>query len=116
MLPSAKASTSSQIAMASHDKVKQIKFRNYIPYDKSLKKWVDDSSNHKQLLEKLSKTDGKSVITEELNRIDKNEINIVPKKPNHDLKRQVQSRLDKLKRKTQRVLISVIQEKLANEA
>ena len=39
-------------------------------------------------------------------------INIVPKKANYDLKMQIQDKLDKLKRKTQRAIVDMLREKI----
>ena len=43
------------------------------------------------------------------------DINIAPKKINFDLKNQIQSKLDKLKRRTQRAIVEILREKLAAE-
>ncbi len=42
--------------------------------------------------------------------------NILPKKINWDLKLQVAERMEKLKRKTQRAIVELLREKIANNA
>jgi coiled-coil domain-containing protein 12 len=43
-------------------------------------------------------------------------VDVAPKKPNWDLKRDVQKKLDKLERKTQRAIIELLKERLEREA
>jgi coiled-coil domain-containing protein 12 len=42
-------------------------------------------------------------------------VNIVPKKPNWDLKSQVSTRIERLKRRTQRAIVELLKEKLASQ-
>ena len=43
------------------------------------------------------------------------ELNIVPRKPNWDLKEQVAGQLDRLRRRTQRAIVDILKDKLAQE-
>jgi len=56
------------------------------------------------------------VIKRELAQHTEEELNIVPKKPNWDLKSQVEDRIQKLKRRTQRAIVEILREKLAAES
>ncbi|CAM9506872.1 unnamed protein product [Chrysoparadoxa australica] len=62
----------------------------------------------------------KNVIQQELSKLqegqDQDVINIAPKKPDWDLKRDVESKLKKLERRTQRAIADMLREKLAREA
>jgi len=40
---------------------------------------------------------------------------VVPKKPNWDLHSQVEGRLDRLKRRTQRAIVEILREKLQQQ-
>lgn len=44
---------------------------------------------------------------------DEEELNIAPKKVNWDLKRDVEKKLDKLNRRTQRAIVEIIRERMA---
>lgn len=44
---------------------------------------------------------------------DEEELNIAPKKANWDLKRDVEKKLDKLNRRTQRAIVEIIRERMA---
>ena len=53
-------------------------------------------------------------IKSELAQLQMEEINIVPKHPNFDLKQGIQQRLDKLKRRTQRSIVEMLRAKIAS--
>eukprot|EP00752_Nemacystus_decipiens_P003382 g3129.t1 len=61
-----------------------------------------------------------SLIQQELKRQketqDEEELNIAPKKANWDLKRDVEKKLEKLNRRTQRAIVEIIRERMAEEA
>lgn len=92
-------------------------FRNYKPYDTKLKKYIvqpDDSVNQPKVLsDDMGKPIEMDVIMRELTNLKSEEINIVPKKNNYDLKSQVEKRLLKLKKRTQKVIIEILREKLS---
>lgn len=56
------------------------------------------------------------VIKKELAQHTEEELNIIPKKPNWDLKCQVEDRIQKLKRRTQRAIVDILREKLTVDA
>lgn len=99
---------------------RKIKFRNYQPYDNTLKKAMKDpvvsenteESKANELVVPHSEMD---VIKKELQQFQDNELNIMPKKPNWDLKVQVEGKLQKLKNRTQKAIVEILREKLAAE-
>lgn len=108
----------------------QIRFRNYKPQDSSLnprkrqhvEKGANDEGAEKaeedanvEKPAKNRKVEEQDIITKELKELASDEINIVPKKPNWDLKNQVAAKLDKLKRRTQRAIVDILREKVAAE-
>lgn len=110
-----------------------VKFRNYRPQDSALqtkkRPHTDQEEGADGAAENAAPTDNKpaknrkveeeqeqDVISRELRELASDEINIVPKKPNWDLKQQVNAKLDKLRRRTQRAIVEVLREKVAAEA
>ena len=102
-------------------KEKKIKFRNYQPYDNTLKKLIvqeelkentaaPEDNVHIPVVP--SETD---IIKLELQKFNDDELNIMPKKPNWDLKVQVEGKLQKLKNRTQKAIVEILREKLAAE-
>lgn len=69
-----------------------------------------DSNQDEQL-----PTKPKSILEEELEKAEMEEINLVPKKVNADLKQQVAARLEKLNRRTQKAIVEILREKLSAE-
>jgi len=119
---------------------KRIKFRNYRPHDNSLlgEKIVVDSVvtvTTNKLTENTAvlEIDGSGyqkkneiehaknveipvdIILKELAENSSEELHIVPKKPNWDLKNQISDSLNKLKKKTQKSIVEILREKLENE-
>mmetsp|Transcript_31790 Transcript_31790/g.53630 ORF Transcript_31790/g.53630 Transcript_31790/m.53630 type:complete len:180 (-) Transcript_31790:384-923(-) len=113
-----------------------IKFRNYQPYDNSLKKKARTAdafgSNKKDNDDDVNATgkitaprppspqipppSGADVIKLELEKYqNEEELNIMPKKPNWDLKSQIEGKLEKLQRRTQKAIVEILREKIANE-
>jgi coiled-coil domain-containing protein 12 len=100
---------------------KKIKFRNYQPYDGALKKIKaaaeaagkengTDSTVSEVVAPVSKETD---VIKLELLKYRDEELNIMPKKPNWDLKSQIEGKLNKLKKRTQKAIVEILREKLA---
>jgi coiled-coil domain-containing protein 12 len=56
------------------------------------------------------------LIKRELAQYNDEELNIVPKKPNWDLKSQIEEKMNKLKRKTQKAIVEILREKLAERS
>lgn len=102
------------------EKDQVIRFRNYKPYDSSLVVKEDEplSNISKDIVEApvASKRDETDVIKKELAQYNEEELNIVPKKANWDLKCQIEGKLIKLKRKTQRAIVDIMREKLAEKS
>lgn len=110
--------------------VKKPKFRNYQPFDKKLASTnaapsssvtVGAVEENKKKFEKAEIEDSgttkkRSLLEEELEKINSDEINLVPKKINADLKQQIAPKLEKLKRRTQKAIVDILREKLSMEA
>ncbi|KAK3415088.1 coiled-coil domain-containing protein 12-like [Eucalyptus grandis] len=80
-----------------------MKFRNYVPHDKQLQ----EGKVAPPVLPKFEDP----VATEPPPAEKKDPfINIAPKKPNWDLRRDVQKKLDKLERRTQKAMYKIVQE------
>jgi coiled-coil domain-containing protein 12 len=102
---------------------KKIKFRNYQPYDNSLKKAAMEAEQVDKAVSTVAATEllvgshaEVDAIKKELQQFQDNELNIMPKKPNWDLKVQVEGKLQKLKNRTQKAIVEILREKLAAEA
>lgn len=96
-----------------------IRFRNYKPYDLSLTVKEHEIGTivvkDTEIIAKSSR-DETDVIKLELAQYNEEELNIVPKKANWDLKSQIEGRMNKLKRKTQRAIVDILREKLAERS
>lgn len=86
-----------------HQPNHEIKFRNYIPRDKELQP-------SKVLPPSVPKFDDPVAPAPVVNGTEDPFVNIAPKKPNWDLRRDVAKKLEKLERRTQRALIELMQE------
>ncbi|GAA0148752.1 RNA splicing factor [Lithospermum erythrorhizon] len=91
-----------------------VKFRNYLPHDKQLQ----DGRLPPPVLPKFEDPVAAAAAQEETK--EDPFLNIAPKKPNWDLRRDVQKKLDKLERRTQKAIFQLMQEeenrrKLAEE-
>ena len=73
----------------------------------------ENNSSNAVLSEGPAETD---LIKLELQKFQGEELNIMPKKPNWDLKVQVEGKLEKLKNRTQKAIVEILREKLAAEA
>ncbi|XVE99281.1 hypothetical protein REPUB_Repub03eG0185000 [Reevesia pubescens] len=81
-----------------------MKFRNYVPHDKQLQ----EGKVAPPVLPKFEDPVGAAPPPSE----DKEDpfVNIAPKKPNWDLRRDVQKKLDKLERRTQKAMFKLIEQ------
>lgn len=109
---------------------KKPKFRNYQPFDKKLAKdetvsSIVDKSNDENIKQKVKSVEDsddaqpvvkKTLLEEELEKAQSEEINLVPKKVNADLKQQIAGKLEKLKRRTQKAIVEILREKLSMES
>ena len=116
-----------------------IRFRNYVPHDATLKEKKEDKDPEQSTTDTAAPTSSSSsseppaaasvnttnskrkreevdVIKQELALHTDEDLNIVPKKPNWDLKSQVEDRIQKLNRRTQRAVVDLLREKLAADA
>ena len=116
-----------------------IRFRNYVPHDATLKEKKEEKDTEQLATDATAPTSSSSsseppaaaavnttnskrkreevdVIKQELALHTDEDLNIVPKKPNWDLKSQVEDRIQKLKRRTQRAIVDLLREKLAADA
>lgn len=110
---------SSETGDAAHTAEKKIKFRNYQPYDNTLKKNMRTEEVKAEQEDHATPVSGEvetDVIKRELKQFQDNELNIMPKKPNWDLKVQVEGKLLKLKNRTQKAIVEILREKLANDS
>ncbi|KAF6150731.1 hypothetical protein GIB67_020814 [Kingdonia uniflora] len=87
-----------------------LKFRNYLPHDKHLQ----EGKLAPPVLSKFEDPIASAQLSE---KTEDPFVNIAPKKPNWDLRRDVQRKLDKLERRTQKAIIRLMEEQCkANEA
>ncbi|XP_072993274.1 uncharacterized protein [Typha latifolia] len=86
------------------EKMPNMKFRNYLPHDKQLQ----EGKVAPVVLPKFEDPVGAAPLEPE--KIEDPFVNIAPKKPNWDLRRDVQKKLDKLERRTQKALYQIMQE------
>ena len=113
--------------MADNDQKKRIKFRNYAPIDHTTtkstgqKKDKTDNTDSETIQTKIINPESETsrveldILTRELALNATDELNIVPKKPNWDLKNQISKSLEKLQRRTQKSIVEILQAKLDNE-
>ena len=102
----------------------KMRFRNYQPYDASLaapEQVPEPAATAPQAQAKAqAKTEEPlDVIQKELEELkgssQQAKVVVVPKKPNWDLQSQVAERLERLQRRTQRAIVEILREKLANQ-
>lgn len=119
----------------------KIRFRNYQPYDATLKKKYAANENdlaaanhtissHNNTTTPSAEESSNSnstttaqehkevdILTLELSKYksDNVELNIIPKKINWDLKAQVEGKLAKLRTRTQRAIVELLREKISKE-
>lgn len=101
------------------EKDQVIRFKNYKPYDSSLtvKGPVasEESQNSTEVTTSATRPET-DIIKIELAQYNEEELNVVPKKANWDLKSQIDEKLNRLKRKTQRAIVDILREKLAERS
>merc|ERR1719220_668059 len=84
----------------------KLRFRNYIPRCKELKKFMVDPASPEEILPEFTE------LIEQAERNDQDLSQIVPKKANWDLKRDVQPQLDKLKISTKMMIREILKERV----
>ena len=87
--------------------IAEVKFKNYIPIDKSL---TIEKLNYFDNIVKVEKEYEKKVrkAIKDFINLEKNPLNIVPKKNNLDLKRNLGEKLSKLNRRTEISILELI--------
>lgn len=111
---------------SAHVEETRVVFRNYKPQDSALQpkkrphneaaSEIEGESAENRPSKNKKVEEEQDIIAKELRELSSDEINIVPKKPNWDLKQQVAGKLDKLRRRTQRAVVDILREKVAKEA
>lgn len=81
-----------------------MKFRNYVPHDKQLQ----EGKLAPPVLPKFE--DPAAAVPPPSEKKEDPFLNIAPKKPNWDLRRDVQKKLDKLERRTQKAVYKIMEE------
>ncbi|CDH48230.1 hypothetical protein RO3G_10424 [Lichtheimia corymbifera JMRC:FSU:9682] len=94
-------------------------FRSYTPNDENLKQHVNIATPNDvgETVESETKSFTKDVLAEAAVK-EKEEVdlfNLQPKKPNWDLKRDVEKKLERLDRRTQKAILELIRQRLSNE-
>jgi hypothetical protein len=99
-----------------------IKFRNYRPYDETLIETLKKQANGENMVVDNANEDNTEAaaiqqdpILRELEacKSNSNEINIVPMKENSDLKQLAASRLAKLRKRTNRAIVTLLRDKVS---
>ena len=103
-----------------------VKFRNYVAKDESLDASAapETEEEEEEPVDKKQKTEEKSAVALALEAAraaapasgDTDVPALAPKKPNWDLKRDVAASLEKLEKRTQKNIISLLKERLEKEA
>ncbi|XP_049936161.1 uncharacterized protein LOC116262407 [Nymphaea colorata] len=88
----------------------EVKFRNYLPHDKQLQ----ENKLAPPVLPKFEDP-ASSTPAAPLDIAADPFINIAPKKPNWDLRRDIQKKLDKLEKRTQKALYEIMREQEQQE-
>jgi coiled-coil domain-containing protein 12 len=100
-----------------------VSFRNYVPINERLEPQKDDDEPTTKRARTTEET--KSALQEALEKAQKEVAATVadgdvttmgPKKVNADLKRDIQDKLDKLERRTQRAIVALLKERLERDA
>ncbi|KAI3982809.1 hypothetical protein MKX01_010292 [Papaver californicum] len=86
------------------DENQSLKFRNYLPHDEKLQ----ESKLAPPILPKFE--DPIAAAPPPTEKIEDPFVNIAPKKPNWDLRRDIQKKLDKLERRTQKAIAQLAEE------
>eukprot|EP00013_Stygamoeba_regulata_P027032 CAMPEP_0177660400 /NCGR_PEP_ID=MMETSP0447-20121125/18017_1 /TAXON_ID=0 /ORGANISM="Stygamoeba regulata, Strain BSH-02190019" /LENGTH=171 /DNA_ID=CAMNT_0019165457 /DNA_START=227 /DNA_END=742 /DNA_ORIENTATION=- len=85
-----------------------LRFRNYMPRDPELKQFVLPQPDSEPIVAALAARFEKHA---EFNLSDQDILNLAPKKANWDLSRDVEPKLRRLDKRTQRAIIKLLQEK-----
>lgn len=100
---------SSESSEKREDQTKRLKFRNYQPRDQSLADNATENKEH-EIEATIENTD--NLLQKELRMHESEELNILPKSTNWDIKKAFEPKLEKLRRRTQRAIVDFLREKL----
>merc|ERR1712138_210434 len=89
-------------------------FRNYTPHADELKEFVKEPPPIPDLEKELVELCLEQVKVDEAQR--EGQLFVRPRKANWDLKRDVEKKLEKLEKRTQRAILDLIQQKLKDQA
>ncbi|KAG2206956.1 mRNA splicing factor [Mucor mucedo] len=108
-----------QAERSTEEAEKALKFRSYTPNDDKLKEHVEIATPNDigDTIESETKNLTKEALAQAAEK-QKEEVdlfNLAPKKPNWDLKRDVEKKLEKLDRKTQRAIYEIIRQRLEGD-
>ena len=98
------------------DNIKRLKFRNYQPRDQTI---AGMSNTEKDNMDEVVAPTGQyesvtsgNLLKKELRLHESEELNILPKSSNWDIKKSFEPKLEKLRRRTQRAIVDFLREKL----
>jgi coiled-coil domain-containing protein 12 len=91
--------------------LKEIRFQNYMPLNPKFQHLEVNHSGAIKSLEEASLQRNQEVIDSFLQE-EQGTLNIIPKKPNVDIKRNLQPKLEKLNKRTQMAIVELLKEKL----
>ncbi|XP_050377606.1 uncharacterized protein LOC126794856 isoform X2 [Argentina anserina] len=86
------------------DQTTNMKFRNYVPHDKKLQEGKLEPPKPSKF------EDPVAAVPPPSNKTEDPFLNIAPKKPNWELRRDVQKKLDKLERRTQKAMCKLMEQ------
>ncbi|EPB87798.1 hypothetical protein HMPREF1544_05458 [Mucor circinelloides 1006PhL] len=114
-----KLGNAAQNDRTSDEAEKALKFRSYTPNDEKLQQHVDIAkpTDIGNTLETETKDFTKEALAQAAEK-QKEEVdlfNLAPKKPNWDLKRDVEKKLERLDRRTQRAIYEIIRQRLEGD-
>jgi coiled-coil domain-containing protein 12 len=101
--------SSSESTEKSEEQTKRLKFRNYQPRDQSL---VESSKENVEEEVGGGVENSDNLLKKELRMHESEELNILPKSSNWDIKKTFEPKLEKLRRRTQRAIVDFLREKL----
>ncbi|KAG0169699.1 Coiled-coil domain-containing protein 12 [Apophysomyces sp. BC1034] len=108
-----------KLGSSSNESDRVLSFRSYTPKDEKLQENVNIATPDD--LGETVETETKHIPKETLDKAavkEKEEVdlfNLAPKKPNWDLKRDVEKKLEKLDRRTKRAILEIIRDRLMTE-
>ncbi|KAI8380331.1 mRNA splicing factor [Blakeslea trispora] len=107
------------LGRTSEETEKTLIFRSYTPNDEQLQQFVETATPNdiQSTIETETKDMTKETLAEAAEK-QKEEVdlfNLAPKKPNWDLKRDVEKKLEKLERRTQRAIYEIIRQNLEKD-